>query len=117
MLKTGIASLEDLISGKNNEHFRLTQHDVLKPFKDRFTFIRAMNVLNPSYFSNDDFPKIIRHMHNGLEDDGLFITGSNQEANTTVNGAIYRKYKEGFSLLWCSGKGSPIHDYITGFSS
>lgn len=102
---------------KNNQHFNLVQHDILKPFKEPYTFIRAMNVLNPSYFSKSDFPKIIKHMYNGLEENGFFITGSNQEANTTVNGAVYKKSKKGFDLVWTSGKGSPIHDQILEFMS
>lgn len=53
---------------KNNEHFHLTQHDVLNFLKETYNVIRAMNVLDPSYFSHDDFPKIIQHIYNGLED-------------------------------------------------
>ena len=102
---------------KSNKRFNLSQHDVLNPFKEKYTFIRAMNVLNPSYFSNDDFPKIIQHIYNGLKDNGLFITGSNEEANTTVNGATYKKSKEGFDLVCTFGKGSPIHDHIVEFDA
>lgn len=35
---------------KKNQHFNLSQHDVLNPFKEKYTFIRAINVLNQSYF-------------------------------------------------------------------
>ncbi len=75
-----------------------------------------MNVLNQSYFSNEDFPKIIQHIYDGLKDNGLFITGSNQEANSTVDGAVYKKNKNGFSLVWTSGKGSQIQDHLVEFT-
>ncbi len=101
---------------KKNQHFNLSQHDVLNPFKETYTFIRAMNVLNPSYFSNDDFQKIVQHMYDGLENNGLLITGSNQEANSTVDGAVYKKNKNGFGLVWTSGKGSQIHDHLIEFT-
>ena len=55
-------------------------------------------------------------MYDGLENNGLLITGSNQEANSTVDGAVYKKNKNGFGLVWTSGKGSQIHDHLIKFT-
>ncbi len=100
---------------KSNKNFKLTKHDVLQAFKNKNNIIRAMNVLNPSYFPGDDFSKIIMNIYNSLEKGGLFVTGSNQEADTVVDGAFYQKTATNFKILWMSGNGSPIHNHIEKF--
>ncbi len=95
-----------------NKNFHLKQHDILNNFTKKYDVIRAMNVLNPSYFQEKDFLKILRNIHNALNPDGIFITGSNQNANTTVNGGVYKKTPDSFEPLWESGQGSPIAQHI-----
>lgn len=97
---------------RETTNFQLAQHDLLKPFVKQYDVIRAMNVLNPSYFSEQEFPLIIKNIHDALKVNGIFVTGSNQGANTLVDGGLYQKTLKGFDSLWHSGKGSPIRSYI-----
>lgn len=95
--------------------FCLAQHDLLKPFKGSSDVIRAMNVLNLSYFSELEFLRVLGHIYDGLKESGVFITGSNQEAGTVVNGGIYKKNKAGFEMIEQFGRGSPIAPLISTF--
>jgi hypothetical protein len=100
-----------------DKRFRLSQHDLLQPFKEPTCIIREMNVLNPSYFSETEFAQVIRNLYEGLKDNGLLITGSNQEAGTIVNGGIYQKEENGFSKIFNSGEGSPIEPLLLNFKT
>ena len=100
---------------RQDQRFRLDKHSVLDSFDEQVHIIRAMNILNVSYFNDEDFKKILNNIHHGLNNNGLFITGSNQNAGSTVHGGIYQKTAESFSLLWQSGEGSPIKDIISAF--
>ncbi len=101
---------------KKDPRFILEQHDLLKPFKEQSHIIRAMNVLNTTYFSKPEFEKVITYIHDGLLANGLFITGSNQDAGSLVHGGVYQKTTQGFEKLWQSGEGSPIDEMIMDFS-
>ena len=87
--------------------FVLKQHNLLQPFNEAqpANFIRAMNVLNPSYFSGHQLKIIIKNLYFGLKEDGLLVVGSNQDADSLVDGAIYKKTNYGFKLLEKFGKG------------
>lgn len=101
-----------LLASKNDPRFILTQYNLLESFKEQSNIIRAMNVLNPSYFSESEFRKVINHIHTSLCNGGLLITGSNQEAGTIVHGGIYKKTIKGFQKIVQSGEGSPIDHYL-----
>jgi hypothetical protein len=102
---------------QTDKRFRLGQHDLLHPFKEPYCIIRAMNVLNPSYFSETEFDQVIRNLYEGLKDNGLLITGSNQESGTIVNGGIYQKKENEFSKIFNSGEGSPIEPLLLNFKA
>jgi len=106
-----------LQKAQTDKRFRLGQHDLLQPFKEPACIIRAMNVLNPSYFSENEFAQVIRNLYEGLKDKGLLITGSNQEAGTIVNGGIYQKKGNGFSKVFSSGEGSPMESLLLNFKA
>jgi CheR methyltransferase, SAM binding domain. len=91
--------------------FTLGQHDLLQaPSEtDHYQIVRAMNVLNPSYFNKAQMQQIINNILHSLQDDGLLITGSNQNAGSMVNGAVYKKQENQFIKLWQSGTSSPVH--------
>jgi hypothetical protein len=101
-----------LRAAKNDPRFILMQHDLLQPFKKQAHIIRAMNILNPSYFSETECSKVICYVHSGLRDGGLLITGSNQEMGTMVHGGIYKKTEKGFEKIEQSGDGSPVDELI-----
>lgn len=96
----------------SDNRFSLLQHDLLIPCKKKSQIIRAMNVLNFSYFTESEFECIINNINLGLNEGGLFITGSNQEAGTIVHGGIYQKQNQRFKKVWQSGDGSPIEKII-----
>ncbi|MGD0466146.1 MAG: hypothetical protein ABSA84_05570 [Gammaproteobacteria bacterium] len=102
---------------RQDQRFQLSKHDVLLPFQDHSNVIRAMNVLNPSYFTGEEFNYVLKHIHSGLIEDGLLITGSNQEAGSLVHGGIYRKTTNRFEKLWQSGDGSSIEHQILQFTN
>jgi hypothetical protein len=104
---------------QNDKRFHLEQHDLLKalPVKNSIDIFRAMNILNPSYFSRQEFETILTHIYDGLTKQGLFITGSNEESNTTVNGGIFQKTLTGFEKVGHSGTGSAIESIISNYRS
>jgi len=105
-----------LNAARNDLRFTLQQHNLLEPFCNSAHVIRAMNVLNPSYFSETEFLKVLKHIYEGLKDQGIFITGSNQEAGSIVDGCIYKKNKGGFEKIQVSGEDSPIDQLIVNFN-
>ncbi len=100
---------------KTDQRFKLLQHDLLMPFHKQSHIIRAMNVLNPSYFSETEFTKVLSNIYNGLYLGSFLITGSNQDAGSDVDGGIYKKNKLGFEKIWQADRPSPINDKILGF--
>lgn len=96
--------------------FILRQYDVLKHFDKQYNIIRAMNILNPTYFSEGEFLSIINHIYSGLKDGGVFITGSNEGVDSIVHGGIYIKAKNGFVNVFQSGNGSLVNDLILSYA-
>jgi hypothetical protein len=103
---------EVLKEAGNNSKLTLAQHNLLEPFQEKYSVIRAMNVLNNSYFSNQELHTILKHIHNGLLEGGVFIVGSNQESGTVVHGGIYKKTDKGFLKIAESGNGAAIHEIL-----
>ncbi|MGO9868410.1 MAG: hypothetical protein ACLPJY_12120 [Rhodomicrobium sp.] len=68
--------------------------------------IRAMNILNPSYFSKDQFNSIIRNLMANLVEGGLLAIGSNEGPESEVDGAIYRLEGGRLAELISSGAGA-----------
>jgi hypothetical protein len=106
-----------LQKAQTDKRLQLGQHDLLQPFKEPACIIRAMNVLNPSYFSETEFAQVIRNLYEGLRENGLLITGSNQEAGTIVNGGIYQKKGSVFTKIFNSGEGAPIESLLLNFKA
>jgi len=94
----------------DDKNVELGQYSVLDklPFDKEFHIIRAMNLFNESYFSDEEFQAAFDNLKLGLADGGLLIIGSNNDANTLVNGNIFQKTKCGFKKIYKSGTGAPI---------
>lgn len=99
----------------HDKRFELGQQDLLKPFTQKTKVVRAMNVLNTSYFTTEEFLKVLKNIYEALMPQGIFITGSNQDAGSTVDGGLYEKTNTGFRLIAQSGNSSPIHNLILDF--
>lgn len=104
---------------KSDKRFHLGQYNLLEPGKLPFQLhcFRAMNVLNKTYFSDDQFRIILQNIHDVLLPDGLFILGSNQENDSVVHGGVYQKTGGKFQLQWSSGEGGVIKDLIQDFNA
>ena len=92
-------------------NFHVESYDVLEMPPRQYGVVRAMNIFNRSYFSDHIIAKAARNVFESLKDGGVFVTGSNQDAGSMVNGTIYRKRGDRFIPLYQSAQGSPI-DYI-----
>lgn len=104
-----------LRNAEKDKRFILEQHDLLQPFAQQAHIIRAMNVLNLSYFSKNEFIKIIDYIYAALKEGGLLITGSNQEAGTVVHGGVYQKSSNRFQKIKQFGEGSLVEHLILEF--
>jgi hypothetical protein len=99
----------------SDTRFHLKKHNLLDNFDQEYHVVRAMNVLNLTYFNEQQFAQIVENIFNALYNGGLFVTGSNQNAGSCVNGGIYKKNEKGFEELWRSGSGSVIDNIIKTF--
>lgn len=101
---------------KTNRRFQLAQHDLLSPTDDTFHCVRAMNVLNDSYFSAEQMRKVLLNVHSSLEDNGLFIVGSNQDPGSPVAGAVYRKNDSELDLVWMTADKPDVAKHVDFFN-
>ncbi len=100
---------------QNRSNFRFQRYDILQPSSGSYDLVRAMNILNPAYFSQQDLLRAVANIHASLHCGGLFATGSNQGSDSPVQGAIYRRTDRGFELLTQFGAGSPSGKQIAQF--
>jgi hypothetical protein len=98
---------------ERNGNFHVETYDMLARSPRNYTVVRAMNIFNLSYFSDDVIARAVRNLLVSLDDGGVFVTGSNQDAGSTVNGTIYRKYRGGLVPMYVSGEGSQIDHIVT----
>jgi len=103
---------------RRDPRFRLGRHDLLQPFAvaGQTHVIRAMNVLNPSYFQARELGVVLGNIHTALVAGGWLITGSNEGIDTPIDGGLYRKSAQGFELLAVSAAGSPVAEQLERFS-
>jgi chemotaxis methyl-accepting protein methylase len=95
-----------LLRERGNLH--VERYDLLvRPPRD-YQVVRAMNILNPDYFSAEQLARALRNVRESLVEGGVFAVGSNDDAGSTVHGAIYRKRGERFEEMAVSGNGPAI---------
>ena len=99
-----------------DSRFVLDEHNLLSEMpQGSFQVLRAMNVLNASYFNAEQFALIMRNFHDALVDKGLVVMGSNGDPGSNVRGGIYRKTPEGFETLFVTDQFPDAHASITNF--
>ncbi len=96
-----------------HDNFRVGAYDVFSGSNERFEIIRAMNLLNYSYFPEAQLIQAMENIVHSLKQGGLFITGSNDERGTVVNGGIYRETNGRLQRIAMSGRGSEIDALIS----
>lgn len=111
-----IFSMEAMRLSGIDERFVLDRHDMLEPAGGRYHVVRAMNVLNPSYFTDDELGQVFAHISDALYPDGILLAGSNEAVGSVVNGGIYRKRGGGFERIGSSGSGLPVESRLSAFS-
>ena len=99
---------------REQHNFHFESYDIFTGSNQLFDIIRAMNVLNHSYFSKEQLQIALKNILQSLREGGLFITGSNAGAGSVVNGAIYKKTQTGMARIEVSGEGSRVDELISG---
>jgi hypothetical protein len=92
--------------------FHLETYNIFDAAPRAYSVVRAMNVFNRSYFSESAMATAASNVFASLKEGGVFITGSNEEVGSSVNGTVYRKQNGKFVALYESGDGSPIDPII-----
>jgi hypothetical protein len=100
---------KELIS---DPRFTFRPYDILNGPSGYHHVIRAMNILNASYFPPARMEKAVANIAASLAEGGILITGSNIDSGSLVNGGIYRKKAGRFEVLHESGSGSPAWPVI-----
>jgi hypothetical protein len=94
-------------------NFHIETYDAFELAPRQYSVVRAMNIFNRSYFSDRDISLAIENIFRSLTEDGVFVTGSNSDAGSTVDGAIYVRSHGGVTRICSSGAGSQI-DHLLG---
>ncbi len=90
---------------------RFIDYDIMTPLSEEFSFIRCMNLLNVSYFSEAEIRKALKNLISGLRTDGILLLGSTLSAGENAAG-FYLKTNRGLRLLESCGGGSAINDLV-----
>jgi len=113
--KLSLIDCEFLEILQGNPKFQLSNYDLFEKSNSNYNIVRAMNILHFGYFNRSQLKEIIFNIHNSLNLEGLFIEGSNEDAGTEVEGAIYKKTNNRFECLISSSKPSRIKDVVMNF--
>jgi hypothetical protein len=107
-------SMRALNLSRLDSRFHLGEQNILEPLAtpEPAHVVRAMNVLNVSYFGPSDLDRILENFHKALRPEGWLVTGTNEDAGSMVHGGIYRKTATGFEKIWHSGNGPVMEAHI-----
>lgn len=98
-----------------NGNFKLTNYNLFDKPELRYNVIRAMNILHYGYFTKHQIDRVLENIFCSLDDEGLFVEGSNEDAGTITEGGIYKKTKSGFNTVYRTNKPSRILGQINRF--
>lgn len=80
--------------------------DIVTPWPgEKANCVRAMNILNPEYFSHHQQTKIIANLFAAVADGGVLAMGSNDGPGSKVDGVICRRQRERLIEVASSGNG------------
>jgi hypothetical protein len=100
---------------QSNSNFNLKNYNLFESDSSTYNVIRVMNIMHFGYFNEEQLQLIFNNIYNSLEENGLLIEGSNEDAGSSVEGGIYQKTKSGFTLLVEPEKKSRILESILNF--
>jgi hypothetical protein len=100
--------IDALDTGKIHE----LEYDVLHTRTDRkFTFIRAMNILNRIYFTEEEILRALGNILYTLEENGLLLSGRTSKSVNHVT--FYRKVNSRLVILETVNNGSDTDDQVS----
>jgi hypothetical protein len=99
----------------SNSNFSLKNYNLFESDPSSYNVIRVMNILHFGYFKEEQLQIILNNIYNSLEENGLLIEGSNEDAGSSVEGGIYKKTIFGFTLVVEPEKKSRIIESILNF--
>lgn len=89
-----------------DSRIRLEAWNLLEPWLGPpMHLVRAMNVVNPNYFSKSEQLRIFGHLLLALAEGGLLAVGANDDAGSMVDGTIWRRENGKLIELARSGGG------------
>jgi len=97
---------------KTRKNFYISTYDLFRENAEQFDIIRAMNVLNMSYFTPEEIKKITANISASLKEGGIFIVGSNKSAGTPVNGDLIIKKNGCLESVIKFNEGAPFREII-----
>lgn len=87
--------------------------DIMTPWTQEKTHcVRAMNILNPSYFHIEQIRRIVENLMAAVIEGGIVALGSNGTAGSEVDGAIYQRDGEQLVELAAFGNGFRCREAI-----
>lgn len=95
---------------RDDVSFSLGAYDLFNKMPAKYDIIRVMNVLNRSYFTEEEARKIITNIKSSLKDPGILLVGSNKDAGSPVNGNIFLNKKGAFRIISTFGGGAPYKE-------
>ncbi len=101
----------DLLARDSNVTF--IRHDVLTPIAGKFHLVRAMNVLNRSYFDAAQLALAISHAREALHDGGVLVVGrciDEQDGRSATT--VYRKSGGKLEFITRFHEGSELESLI-----
>ena len=101
---------------QSNSNFSLKNYNLFESDPSTYNVIRVMNILHFGYFKEEQLQLILNNIYNSLEENGLLIEGSNEDAGSAVEGSIYKKTKFGFTLVVEAEKKSRIIQSVLNFN-
>jgi len=98
----------------NNGNFTFIEYDVLSSIiKDKFTYVRCMNLLNRySWLGDDEICIALRNIKTSLKENGIMQIGKTEDGTGVNNVSIFKKTDDKFVLLEHINAGSELIDII-----
>lgn len=96
--------------GRERPQFQFRQRSVFDRTPAACDALRTMNILNRSYFSEEQLRDGVRAAFESLRMGGIWIVGRTLLKDLTNDAAILRRTEKGWELLERIGKGSEIED-------
>ncbi len=101
---------EAQVLARVNPNFRIRTRSVFELTSPACDVIRTMNILNRSYFSQDELMKAARLLHASLQPDGIWIVGKTREDDFSNHATIFRRKESAWEIVARTGSGSEMEE-------